>query len=235
MLAKLRANRSSTLARAVYNRDFFAVREQTDGREGVFDFRSNESPVIDPYSQLKEKLPAFKALVFGEIKKVQQTGARTYYIRLGPPKNVACVATNLFRKQIAKLRSIIVEDEITVPGDVVDSWFNVANEDVVLSGKRGSFYVVIRSSNEEEDKVMAELFCVPEVVGKYLLCTVAFERRDHEPTQHAVVKAYEMGVMETTLYESSEIPKVGVDYVCDLRVGSSCRICTKRKVVERSS
>lgn len=69
MLANLKASRVS-LAKTVYNRDFFAVRERTDGFESVYDFKSNISAEIELHCEERKLLPEFRTLAFGEIRQV---------------------------------------------------------------------------------------------------------------------------------------------------------------------
>ncbi|KAJ7017930.1 hypothetical protein C8F04DRAFT_1199710 [Mycena alexandri] len=96
MLAKLKANRVSSLAKTVYNRDFFAVRDRTDGDEDVYNFkaaraqRSRESPTLILLSKANE----------------------TYYIRLACPKDATCDGTNVFRMQLRTLKIILEVDEM---------------------------------------------------------------------------------------------------------------------------
>ncbi|KAJ7018246.1 hypothetical protein C8F04DRAFT_1199183 [Mycena alexandri] len=213
MLANLKASRVS-LAKTVYNRDFFAVRERTDGFESVYDFKSNISAEIELHCEERKLLPEFRTLAFGEIRQVHSVlmatrglkDDQTYYIRLGPPTNATCKSINLYRKQLGTLRNIIDADELTLPGKVVDCWFYVVREDICLHPKKGHFYIVIRPTTEGESAAVKELYDVPEVVGKILCCKLVLERRDHHPAG-GVVKGYELAVVESTLYDPDEIPR----------------------------
>jgi len=70
MLARLKANRASSLAKTVYNRDFFAVRDRTDGHEDVFNFKTARAQAIDYEAERRKGLQEHVVLAFGEIRRV---------------------------------------------------------------------------------------------------------------------------------------------------------------------
>ncbi|KAJ7028041.1 hypothetical protein C8F04DRAFT_1292078 [Mycena alexandri] len=209
MLANLKASRVS-LAKTVYNRDFFAVRERTDGFESVYDFKSNISAEIELHCEERKLLPEFRTLAFGEIRQVHSVlmatrglkDDQTYYIRLGPPTN----ATSRYLEKYYRRRRAHLGPDGQKPGKVVDCWFYVVREDICLHPKKGHFYIVIRPTTEGESAAVKELYDVPEVVGKILCCKLVLERRDHHPAG-GVVKGYELAVVESTLYDPDEIPR----------------------------
>ncbi|KAJ7699763.1 hypothetical protein B0H16DRAFT_1484095 [Mycena metata] len=232
MLARLKADRAGSLAKAVYNRHFFAVRDRTEGTEGVYTFKSGKPIGIDSYSEERQELAQYTALAFGEVRQV--------YLVVGCPKGATCNGTNMFRRQLATLRGIIETDEISIPGDVVDSWFGVVNEEVLVPHRTGSFYVVLRPGTESEDLAVQAMCKMPDAVGSLWLCTLGFERRHFHRAPGFVVKVkftsfcsgYELGVTEVALCEVDDIPRMGVNYSCDIHFGLSCKICSKIKAAQ---
>ncbi|KAJ7026515.1 hypothetical protein C8F04DRAFT_1238614 [Mycena alexandri] len=207
MLGRLKANRVSSLAKRVYNnRDFFAVRDRTDGHQDVYNFKAGRAQAIDHEAERKNELREHVVSAFGEIRSVYCVDA-------------TCDGINVFRMQLRTLRIIIEVDEADLqqPGDVIDSWFSVANEDIFLPPKQGSFYIVLRPRCNAERTAMERLYSVPEAIGRMLECKLVLERRLHYQRGEAVVKGYELTVIEMRLCDSDEIARISEGYACDIK------------------
>ncbi|KAJ7020670.1 hypothetical protein C8F04DRAFT_1196419 [Mycena alexandri] len=208
MLGRLKANRVSSLAKTVYNRDFYAVRDRTDGQQDVYNFKAARAQEIDHEAERKNELREHVVSAFGEIRRVYCVANETYYIRLACPKDATCDGINVFRMQLRTLRIIIAVDEADL--------------------------IVLRPRSNEERTAMERLYCVPEAIGEMLECKLVLERRLHYQRGEAVVKGYELSVVETRICDSDEIARINEGYECDIRLGSACRICTKRKHLEKA-
>ncbi|KAJ7020405.1 hypothetical protein C8F04DRAFT_1196680 [Mycena alexandri] len=181
MLQKIREYPPGSLALGKYQQHFFAVREESDGRECVYRFKGSRDVLVDPSSERRWPQPRHSALAYGEIEKVFRMHEEgEYCVLLTCPRNATCDAVNMFRKQLWSLRRILEIDTLECPGQVVVSWFDRAREDPQMRVRTGSFYVVLRADTEEEAAEYEDMLISNDPVGKLLECRVRFERSQVE-------------------------------------------------------
>ncbi|KAJ7042861.1 hypothetical protein C8F04DRAFT_1175957 [Mycena alexandri] len=202
MLAGLKANRASSLAKTVYNRDFFAVRDRMDGHEDVFNFKTARAQAIDYEAERRKGLQEHVVLAFGEIRRVDCMRGRT------KENNDACA----FKAHVAH-----------VPASLPTV---VASEEVLLPPRQGSFYIVLRPRSDEERAAMEHVYCVPEAIGRMLECKLVLERRLCYRRGEAVVKnLYKVACEGLRVTSASGIYCVGPRTLTALNLCCGNRLC----------
>ncbi|KAJ7017929.1 hypothetical protein C8F04DRAFT_1199709 [Mycena alexandri] len=228
MLDKIRDQPQLSLALAIYQQQFVAVRDRSDGDDSVFAFKRGLNILINPYSERRWAQPSHSALAFGEIKTVyRMPEAGAFCIVLIGPMSASCDAMYMFGRQLWSLKRILDLDMLESPGVIAESWFDRSQQDPRMRPRTGSFYVILRSENDTEASEYEQIFINNNPVGKMFECLLGFQRR-HLGTSDVISKAYELNVIRSTMHQRDCgcIPSRTANYVCDMPGDGVCKVCS---------
>ncbi|KAJ7120670.1 hypothetical protein C8R43DRAFT_1112259 [Mycena crocata] len=207
---------SYSLAFAKYRDDFMPTRDSSLGTGSLFTYKKVGCPMsteTEPSRSRRGSLRGYRGVVFGEIKAVDDE--RLITVILKSPDRASCRALDFFLRQVSVLQEIIVEDELESDGFAVDTWFGVMNGLPILDARCvQTFEVQIFPTSDDDFRCLIEAL----YVGKCVEIVTKLQRVDVEDSRTLTTeRSYTLIGIDVCGMDREDIPRKGVDYVCDAR------------------